>query len=89
LKEDATLKDMASILNEDVWFRRNRSRVYLYLVPIVSIFYFVPAIQVKLKTSKYRRGNECFSPIGFNFSYYINLLFEDYLRATYDAPLNT
>ena len=47
LREDATLKDMASILNEDVWFRRNRSRVYLYLIPIVSIFYFVPAIQVR------------------------------------------
>jgi hypothetical protein len=46
LREDATLKDMASILNEDVWFRRNRSRVYLYLIPIVGIFYFVPAIQV-------------------------------------------
>jgi hypothetical protein len=24
----------------------SRSRVYLYLIPIVSIFYFVPAIQV-------------------------------------------
>ena len=30
---------------EDVWFRRNRSKVYLYLVPLISIFYFVPAIQ--------------------------------------------
>jgi len=30
---------------EDVWFRRNRSKVYIYLVPLISIFYFVPAIQ--------------------------------------------
>ena len=30
---------------EDVWFRRNRSKVYFYLVPLISIFYFVPAIQ--------------------------------------------
>lgn len=36
---------MSSILKEDVWFRRNRSRVYLYLIPIVGVFYFIPAIQ--------------------------------------------
>ena len=45
LKRDAKLKDMTAILEEDVYFRRNRSRVYCYLVPLLSLFYFIPSIQ--------------------------------------------
>ena len=30
---------------ENVWHRRVRSKVYVYLVPLIFIFYFVPAIQ--------------------------------------------
>ena len=45
LKENPKLSDNAKIL-QDKWFRRNRSKVYLYLVPLISIFYFIPSIQV-------------------------------------------
>ena len=44
LKDRPTLADNTKIL-QDVWFRRNRSKVYLYLVPLVSLYYFIPAIQ--------------------------------------------
>ncbi len=45
LKKSTRLSDMSQILKEDAWFRRNRSRVYCYLVPLLSIFYFIPSIQ--------------------------------------------
>lgn len=48
LRENATLADMTRILSGDTWFRRNRSRVYLYLMPLLSLYYFVPAIQVAI-----------------------------------------
>ena len=44
LKDRPTFAD-STVLIDDKWFRRNRSRVYIYLVPLISIFYFVPAIQ--------------------------------------------
>ncbi len=45
LNQHARLTDMTRILEGDVWFRRNRSRVYCYLVPLLSLFYFIPSIQ--------------------------------------------
>ena len=45
LNDNAKLSQMTEILSEDVWFRRNRSRVYCYLVPLLSLFYFIPSIQ--------------------------------------------
>jgi hypothetical protein len=45
LEKNAHLSDMSKILKDDPWFRRNRSRVYCYLVPLLSIFYFIPSIQ--------------------------------------------
>ena len=45
LKEHPTLADMTKIVDNNVWFRRNRSRVYFYIVPLLSLYYFVPAIQ--------------------------------------------
>jgi hypothetical protein len=53
LKDNATLADNTKIL-QDVWFRRNRSRVYIYLVPLISIFYFVPAIQFAFQVCFYQ-----------------------------------
>ena len=45
LKPNLVLSDMTEILKDDTWFRRNRSRVYCYLVPLLSLFYFIPSIQ--------------------------------------------
>ena len=44
MKGNPTMADN-KIMKDDIWFRRNRSKVYFYLVPLISIFYFVPAIQ--------------------------------------------
>ena len=44
LKDRPTLADNTRIL-QDKWFRRSRSKVYLYLVPLISLYYFIPAIQ--------------------------------------------
>ena len=52
LKAKPMLSDMTTILNDDKWFRRNRSKVYLYLVPIITTFYFVPSIQYVLQTKQ-------------------------------------
>ena len=52
LKENPMLSDMTTILDADKWFRRNRSKVYLYLVPIITVFYFVPSIQYVLLTKQ-------------------------------------
>ena len=43
---DAKLSDLTRITEKDDWFRRNRSRVYFYLVPLLTLYYFVPAIQI-------------------------------------------
>ena len=43
---NAHLSDMTRISERDTWFRRNRSRVYAYLVPLLTLYYFVPAIQI-------------------------------------------
>ena len=45
LKPKPTLAEMTKIVDNNVWFRRNRSRVYFYIVPLLSLYYFVPAIQ--------------------------------------------
>ena len=50
LKDQPTFAD-STVCIEDKWFRRNRSRVYIYLVPLISIFYFVPAIQFVFQVS--------------------------------------
>ena len=45
LNKKAKLSDMTQILKEDTWFRRNRSRIYCYLVPLLSLFYAIPSLQ--------------------------------------------
>ena len=43
---EASLSDLSKITETQTWFRRNRSRVYAYLVPLLTLYYFVPAIQI-------------------------------------------
>ena len=45
LNKKAKLSDMTEILKDDPWFRRNRSRIYCYLVPLLSLFYAIPSLQ--------------------------------------------
>ena len=43
---DSKLSDLSKISEKSPWFRRMRSRVYSYLVPLMTMYYFVPAIQI-------------------------------------------
>jgi len=43
---DVTVYDMSQTIREDVWHRRQRSKVYLYIVPLVAIFYLIPSAQL-------------------------------------------
>ena len=45
MNQSATLADMTRLTTNDVWFRRNRSRVYLFLVPLISVYYIIPGLQ--------------------------------------------
>ena len=52
LKKKPTYLDMSILSESNDWYRRNRSRVYFYIIPIVCAFYFVPAIQYSFQAKK-------------------------------------
>ena len=72
-KKDPRFSDN-KIIVENVWHRRVRSKVYVYLVPLIFIFYFVPAIQFvfQLKNQEESTGSldicfhnfKCAKPLG-------------------------
>ena len=43
---ETNLHDMSRMLETSVWFRRMRSLVYSYLAPLITMYYFVPAVQI-------------------------------------------
>ena len=45
-EDDLTLADLSPHVRGCVWHRRLRSRVYLLLVPLLSIFYLIPSFQL-------------------------------------------
>ena len=46
LQDRLTLADMCRIIKEDAYHRRQRSKTYLYLIPLLSLFYLVPSSQM-------------------------------------------
>jgi len=44
--DDLSLQDMSNCIKENVWHRRSRSRAYLLLVPLLSLYYLVPSFQM-------------------------------------------
>eukprot|EP00092_Neocalanus_flemingeri_P003998 GFUD01004304.1.p1 GENE.GFUD01004304.1~~GFUD01004304.1.p1 ORF type:complete len:841 (-),score=194.19 GFUD01004304.1:230-2752(-) len=46
LRDELTLQDMSVVIKDDTWHRRQRSKAYLYLVPLLSLFYLVPSGQM-------------------------------------------
>ena len=46
IKGDLNLTDMIHMTKRDVWHRRVRSYGYIFVVPLVSCFYFVPSVQM-------------------------------------------
>jgi len=47
-----TVCDMSKKIREDIWHRRQRSKVYLYIVPLVAIFYLIPSAQMVWQDKK-------------------------------------
>ena len=45
MKRTAKLDDMMRLTASSVWFRRTRSKIYAFLVPLISLFYFIPSVQ--------------------------------------------
>ena len=45
MNKEAKLSDLTRRTAADLWFRRNRSKVYTFLVPLISLFYLIPAVQ--------------------------------------------
>jgi len=46
LKDELTLQDMSVVIRDCSWHRRQRSKAFLYLVPLLSLFYMIPSAQM-------------------------------------------
>lgn len=42
------MADTCHLIKEDCYHRRQRSKVYLYLVPLLALFYLIPSVQMVL-----------------------------------------
>jgi len=69
LKDTRKVADFTlAMRSEDSWHRRQRSKVYLYLVPLLAVFYLVPSVQMVFMLERVAReagGQEqCFRNFG-------------------------
>ena len=55
LNRNAKLQDIAVLMTEKSTFRWNRSKAYSLLLPLVSIFYFLPSIQFAFLSKRYEK----------------------------------
>eukprot|EP00090_Calanus_glacialis_P000732 TRINITY_DN10504_c0_g1_i5.p1 TRINITY_DN10504_c0_g1~~TRINITY_DN10504_c0_g1_i5.p1 ORF type:complete len:834 (-),score=156.09 TRINITY_DN10504_c0_g1_i5:117-2618(-) len=46
LRDELTLQDMSVVIRDCSWHRRQRSKAFLYLVPLLSLFYMIPSAQM-------------------------------------------
>jgi len=46
LTDKLMLRDMSLVIRDDVWHRRQRSKSFWYLVPLLSLFYLIPSGQM-------------------------------------------
>jgi len=46
LRDKLTLQDMSVVIRDSPWHRRQRSKAFLYLVPLLSLFYLIPSGQM-------------------------------------------
>ena len=55
LKEGPTVADISNLIREGCYYRRQRSKVFLYLVPLLALFYLVPSVQMVLTEQRRAR----------------------------------
>jgi len=46
LRDELTLEDLSVVIRDCSWHRRQRSKAFLYLVPLLSLFYMIPSAQM-------------------------------------------
>ena len=52
LRDKLTLHDTCQMIKDDSYYRRQRSKIYLYLIPLLSLFYLVPSVQMVFAEQK-------------------------------------
>jgi len=55
LQGKLTVADTCLLIRENSYHRRQRSKVYLYLVPLLALFYLVPSVQMVLAEQRRAR----------------------------------
>jgi len=70
-----TLADMCRTIKKDVWHRRQRSKAYLYILPLVCLFYFIPSSQMvwhdKKRAEQTGSMEECYLNYGCSRPWWI------------------
>jgi len=79
LTDKLMLKDMSLVIRDDTWHRRQRSKTFWYLVPLLSLFYLIPSCQMVFAEQQRARstGNleQCFLNYGCSRPWWI---FDDF-----------
>ena len=55
LRGQLTVADTCLLIKENCYHRRQRSKVYLYLVPLLALFYLIPSVQMVLAEQRRAR----------------------------------
>ena len=55
LQDVPTVADISNMIRDGCYYRRQRSKVFLYLVPLLALFYLVPSVQMVLAEQKRAR----------------------------------
>merc|ERR1719239_1722296 len=67
LKDNIRVRDFTlAMRSDDSWHRRQRSKVYLYLVPLLAIFYLIPSAQMVFMLEQVARetNQKCYRNFG-------------------------
>jgi len=67
LKDNIRVRDFTlAMRSDDSWHRRQRSKVYLYLVPLLAIFYLIPSAQMVFMLEQVARetNQKCYRNYG-------------------------
>jgi len=79
LTDKLMLKDMSVVIRDNTWHRRQRSKAFWYLVPLLSLFYLIPSCQMVFAEQQRARstGNleQCFLNYGCSRPWWI---FDDF-----------
>ena len=74
LRDELCVADMCHRIKDDAYHRRQRSKTFLYLIPLVSLFYLVPSSQMVFAEQRRAKdsGNQetCYLNYGCSRAYW-------------------